>query len=467
MTIQEKIAAHERAAVAYAHRLLTDAGLIWREITGQDIGIDAILELPYADVYGVRGFALLQIKSQDGAVVNKKVKVVYRERHHLYWLTQRLPVLLCVVKPSDADGFSTGVAGHWIDYKSLKLEECSISASTDKRWTLRIPVGTEHVWSSGPASLADWSSEAKAFRDWIETVLVQPAEEIVRSFCEAADGYLGSGKPDRANACLKQIPIGEEVLLRPGTRRSVTMLLAKTFRRLGAVEEQQQLVDRAGQDYGKAEFLLYELALTYWTKACKTPFPGADLESWEKAIEVLGAPSDWMKATAEALKPNLVRLGAYINFRSMLSCVPDKEREAPEVELCHRLSEVIAGWRTCQDKDIVLDPRYHLQLLNALRALCRGYLSRREVTEAEKVLRELKEAMATNPDRETLALTDFLILTAWAAVENGKHETAAATLDCTAYLLNSMRDPVLEWFQDVVRAKWDEIRRQDTYPHPN
>jgi hypothetical protein len=49
MSGEEKTARHERAAVAYAHQLATSAGLIWREITGQDIGIDAVLEMPYAD----------------------------------------------------------------------------------------------------------------------------------------------------------------------------------------------------------------------------------------------------------------------------------------------------------------------------------------------------------------------------------------------------------------------------------
>jgi len=49
MSGEEKTAMHERASVSYAHQLATSAGLIWREITGQDIGIDAVLEMPYAD----------------------------------------------------------------------------------------------------------------------------------------------------------------------------------------------------------------------------------------------------------------------------------------------------------------------------------------------------------------------------------------------------------------------------------
>jgi hypothetical protein len=464
MGAEEKTARHERAAVAYAHRLATNAGLVWREITGQDIGIDAILELPYADQddYSVRGFALLQVKSRSSAVAAGKLQVVYRKRHHLYWLTQRLPVLLCVVEPSDADRFSTGVIGHWIDYKSLKPDEYSISETSDQRWTLRIPLDNAHVWPSKSANYHDWSGEAEALRDWIENVLTGSAEAIVRTLCEAADGYLGSGKPERANACLKQIPIWEEVLLKPETRRSMDMLLAKTIRRVGAVEEQRRLGQRAAHAYSKPEFVPYELALTYWTKACGTRLPKTDLESWRKAIKVLGPPGGWRKPTPGTLRRNLLRLGAYVNIRATLSCIPGLEKEAPDAKLCRDLREVIVRWRTCKDEDIVSDPRYHLQLLNALRALCRGHLCRGEVAEAESALRELKEEMEGKPDRETLALTDFLLLSAWLVVAKGKLEVAAAMLECTTYLLRSMHDPLLEWFQDVIFRKWKQMSRAST-----
>jgi len=455
MTGQEKTAQHERAAVAYAHCLVANAGLMWREMTGQDIGIDAILELPYAEseAYSVRGFAVVQVKSRSGSVVDGELKMEYRDRHHLYWLTQRLPVLLCVVEPSDADGFTTGVRGHWIDYKSLKAEDCTITKSGERRWTLRVPITSEHVWSAESMEYSDWSGEAKSFREWIESVFVSSAEAIVRTFCEAADGYLGSGKPDRATACLGQIPLWEEVLLKPDARRAMHMLEAKSIRRLGAVEDQQRLVERAVQSHGPADFLAYELALTYWTKACMTELPAADLPSWEKALEILGAP------TTENLRGKLLRLGAYVNVRATLSCVPGKEGEIPDEKHCSDLREVIGEWKDCQEKEIVANPRYHLQLLNALRALCRGYLSRGERAKADLVLQELRDEMATNPDRETLALTDFLLLTAWGAVEDGKQEAAAATLDSTKLLLRSMRDPLLEWFQDVVRGKLEGMQR--------
>src|SRR5207247_8749150 len=138
MSGEEKTAGHERAAVAYAHRLTTNAGIIWREITGQDIGIDAILELPYPDKgeNALRGFALLQVKSRSDASTRDQVSAKYKKRHHLYWLTQRLPVLLCVVEPDDLDGFTTAGAGYWIDYKALAPDEYSITPTTDSRWTV-------------------------------------------------------------------------------------------------------------------------------------------------------------------------------------------------------------------------------------------------------------------------------------------------------------------------------------------
>jgi hypothetical protein len=293
-------------------------------------------------------------------------------------------------------------------------------------------------------------------------VLVASAEAIVRTLCEAADGYLGSGKPDRAKACLKQIPVWEEVLSKPDTRRFVEMLLAKTIRRIGAVEEQERLSKRAAGDSRLAEIALYELALTYWTKACMTQLPEQDVASWQKAIDVLGDPKDWLKLTTGTSRGTLLRLGAYVNIRSTLSCVRGKEAEAPDAKLCGDLREMIDHWKVCQDKEVRTDPRYDLQLLNALRALCRGYLSSGDVRQGEGVLQELKDLMATNPDRESLALTDFLLLTAWAAVESGKRETAAATLECTTYLLRSMRDPLLEWFQDVVRGKWERMTQSAT-----
>ena len=184
-----------------------------------------------------------------------------------------------------------------------------------------------------------------------------------------------------------------------------------------------------------------------------TPFPKRDLNSWQKAIEILGTPRGPATSVPQTLKVDVLRLGAFVNIKSTLSCLTGEQSDAPDSRACSDLRELIDRWSHCEDAETVADPRFHLQLLNALRALCRGHLARGEVREAESVLQQLNEHISRQPDREVLALTDLLLLTAWIWIENGKRENAAATLECTRYLLNAMRDPLLEWFQDVIRAK--------------
>lgn len=459
MAADDKKSRHERAAVAHAQQLVTNAGLMWREITGQDIGIDAILEWPFADgeEHSVRGFALVQVKSRSDAIAGEDVKVDFRERHHLYWLTQRLPVLLCVVETKDSGDFSTGVSGHWIDYKALRPHEYSVSQSPRKEWTLRVPRASPHVWSPEADDHVDWHGKANSFRSWLEGALVRPAEAMTITLCEAADNYLGAGKPDRAQSCLRQIPVWEEVLLGKDARRSVELLFAKAARRQGAVEEQQERLERIRAHGGVAlEFLTYELALTHWTRACMTPFPKDDLNSWKKALEILDTPRFRGKPSFRELQKDLLSLGAFVNIRSTLSCLPGHLSDLPDVNTCSDLRTVIELWRESEEAR-ASEPRFHLQLLNAQRALCRGHLARGEIIEAEKVLKDLNIDLTREPDREVLALTDFLLLEAWHSIEVGKKESAAATLTCTRQLLRAMRDPLLEWVQEVTAAKLNQM----------
>lgn len=458
MSGEDKTARHERAAVAYAHRLVTNANFMWREITGQDIGIDAVVELPYADSdeHGSRGFALVQIKSRTGAVTSSHVSVVYKERHHMYWLTQRLPVILCVVQPRDWDDFSTGIASHWIDYKSLQPDESSVSESQNgKRWTLKVKLDSSHVWPSPGSAFATWKDEAKSFYRWLEGVLVRPAEAMAKTLVDAATDLLGAGKPDRAQAYLGGLPLWEEVLLKEGSRQSLDKEIARVYRRLGAVDAQKKSLNRYRVESRPVpDFMETELALTYWTCACMTPFPAIDLKNWQMALKTLGTPTYRRSGGLENIKGDLVRLGALVNIRSHLSCLPGHEHNAPDQRTCDELRKVINVWRDSKDAKKT-EPRFQASLLNALRALCRGYLARGEVEQAELVLREIDDQVKKEPDREVLALTDLFLLTAWVSTEKGKTESAAATLECTRHLLNAMYDPLNNWFRKVVVAKYE------------
>jgi hypothetical protein len=123
--------------------------------------------------------------------------------------------------------------------------------------------------------------------------------------------------------------------------------------------------------------------------------------------------------------------------------------DQPSHDECERLNTLIGDWSAANRPDSSSFTR----LLNALRALCRGRLSRQEINDAAEALERVRTEMAKHPDREPLALTDFFLLSAWTAAEQDQKEAAIATLDCTQYLLRAMRDPVLEWFQSMVKGR--------------
>jgi hypothetical protein len=456
MAGDRKSARHERAAVAYAHRLVTNAGFMWREMTGQDIGIDGAVELPYDDrrEYSPRGYALVQVKSRTGAIRASRLTVAYKKRHHLYWLTQRLPMVLCIAQPEDHDQLSRSIRGYWVDYKSLEHPELSISRSHhDRRWMLKVELDSQCVWPQQGKTFADWESEAESFHEWLENVLVNPAEAIAKTLESGALDLLGSGRPDRAQNYLRQLPLWERVLLKEGSRTSVEKTIAKTYRRLGAIQEQTMSVQnyRAG---GKPvpDFMKTELALTYWTRACITKLPRVDVANWRRAIKTLGLPAYRGSRTFNELKGRIVRLGALVNITSCRSSLPGRTTRPPGRATCNALRRVIGIWthsKTAKQQD----PRFFPVLFNALRALCRGHLSRGELAEAETVLEKLRDHMQGEPERETLALTDFLLLACWISIDRGDAQRASAILECTGLLLKAMYDPLLAWFRTLMVLK--------------
>ncbi len=80
-------------------------------------------------------------------------------------------------------------------------------------------------------------------------------------------------------------------------------------------------------------------------------------------------------------------------------------------------------------------------------------MARGEVNDAKQVLKYLDDCLASEPDREVLALTDLFLLNAWVSVKSGNRENAIATLECTHHLLNAMYDPLLKWFRQAILAK--------------
>ena len=469
MSGEEKTARNERAAVAYAHRLVTNAGLMWRELTGQDIGIDAVIELPYADSkrFGSRGFVLVQIKSRSGAARRDRLSAIYKKRHDLYWLTQRLPVVLCVVEPLDSGDFSTAGPGHWIDYKSLKPAEFSISKSKDdKRWTLHVQRNSPNVWPQPRGSFKRWEAEARSFQLWVENVVVRPAEAIAAMAEEAATDLLGSGKPEQARTYLHgHLPLSEEVLLKGRSRQGLDMTITRAYRRLGAVVEQEQKV-ATYRDKGEPlpEFMQFELALTYWTHASMKPFASSDPAGWRKALSILGTPRRAMPAQVKELKRALIRSAAFVNIKATLARLSRRQDDAPTSAVLDQLERLVAAWE--KSKEAHLDKAFQRHLLNALRAVCRGHLARADLQRAEAALRTLDRLMTREPDRDVLAVTDMLLLAAWISLETGKEEKAKGMLECARHLLNAMYDPLLKWLLGAIEVRAQELFEQDgSSPH--
>jgi hypothetical protein len=99
----------DRNAVVYAQGHAVRANFIWREFSGRDIGVDAVLEQPSPDKKRdeLRGLILLQTKATAD---RGKVDVTgLKARHFNYWLTQQLPVVVCRVFTAQkvAPGFRT------------------------------------------------------------------------------------------------------------------------------------------------------------------------------------------------------------------------------------------------------------------------------------------------------------------------------------------------------------------------
>ena len=131
----------EHAAITYARSLVTGAGFFWR-ITGPDIGIDAMIEMTDNDAKddNSKGLLLLQVKSGEvkhGQDQSTALRVRHQGRHRQYWITQPLPLAICVAPSSLHGGYNLPDEGYWIDYRAVHHRGC--------RTSLSLPLPDEHV----------------------------------------------------------------------------------------------------------------------------------------------------------------------------------------------------------------------------------------------------------------------------------------------------------------------------------
>ena len=468
---------HERAAVSTAQSLATGAGFIWRELTGRDIGIDAALELPSNDDEGIgaKGFIFLQVKTIRR--LNKpnnpqKLTFKYEKRHKAYWLAQRTPVVLCLVIPTDVPGdksvpgetFSFGKYIYWADYKSLDRSH-AIKHGTGG-CTIDIKKANKHkgeqlVFISSVRDSWMCVKKAKALNGWLGNVISRQAELTALSFVNASEGLLATGQAQDSIMLLDQIPVWEQLLLRPERCIDILLTQAKIRRRLGQpravfhrLNKLRNIVNTLqGPKKTRVERILtYENGLAHWTKACSNPNQ-TQHNHWVKALRCIGTPLFRSSNSFERSKDDFIRLGALVNVKAMLSCLPRKQRMSPSDHELNALYRALKFWKNSPQAKGG-DPKHFGRLLNGFRALCRGYLARGNLNAAVKCLKKIEMELTEGPwKQEITALADLLLLQAWVASEKGDKSRAKVILECTGRLLRSMRDPLLEGFSRIVASR--------------
>jgi len=249
----------DRMAVAYVQGHAVNAKFIWREFTGRDIGVDAVLEpaptwrhskQPPSDARPdeLRGLVLVQIKATGDP---QNVNVRLKSRHFDYWLTQQLPVVVCRVFPNHN-------CAYWVDFKSwAKSKRPPI---TTKSWTLDI---REHL---GEDYVRKTLTQTTDLNDWLQSVLTREAEEIVESALCAAEGLLGGGHPEEAKRLIEDVPRWALAQIKASRRKDLLQRRAKTWRRLGETRPLERMLKEA-KDPPMKELIAHELALAYWTRA--------------------------------------------------------------------------------------------------------------------------------------------------------------------------------------------------------
>ncbi len=92
----------ERIGVYYTGYLFSLSGVIFRETSNIDVGIDAQIELVDANGVATGKLSGIQIKSGDSFVdiETQKFTLQAKQRHYEYWTRYTLPVIGVVYSPT-------------------------------------------------------------------------------------------------------------------------------------------------------------------------------------------------------------------------------------------------------------------------------------------------------------------------------------------------------------------------------
>ncbi|MEW6369066.1 MAG: DUF4365 domain-containing protein [Acidobacteriota bacterium] len=405
----------DRLGVAYVHRCAVETGFIWRELTGQDIGIDAAVELPATE--RPMGHILLQVKTSAASFDRPGDKIAFsaRERHHEYWLLQRLPVVLCLVECRHRNRGPTPLRLTLLDFGRLDRvgavqfgkRGCSV---------VRNLAGPAIKYTKPP-----WTG----VREWLLATTVNPTEAIASRSLQDAERLIEGGEPDRALQIVRELLGSRQIsLVRPAVLPELVLKKARVLRRLGKSKEASEALKQL--DGHSMPVAKYEKAFVELLRCMENP-SNADWARCQKLFEE-------GSASRRPLKDQIIRATEALNAASYPALW-----SRPGLPSVPRLLAKLEG-RLEQWKSEPHSQEYWHRRLNALGATCRGYLALGKLAEAERAFEALRTEFSSPSSYHTAHLmVAILQILEWLCILRGKQDEARVVDACAELAFNAVR----------------------------
>ena len=248
----------EGIATSYCAALCTDVGLIWRELTGRDVGLDGAVECvrDERNPESMTGLAFVQIKCGRGFDKDEFFSFPAKARHDQYWLDQQAPLLVCLVQlrpGSQQPSLREVERAIWIDYKALPPEAKKLPTSDKGRYRIDKSKcnlnGRPLSYATG--GIESLQSKNTEFYNWLLQVLQSHGRPeldeidllIDRGFAKDARDRLDRVATSGKNRRMLDIPLAEfELKIAKATRRigprsrlsQSSLRMSKLLRRIGS-----------------------------------------------------------------------------------------------------------------------------------------------------------------------------------------------------------------------------------------
>ncbi len=435
----------ERLGVAYAHNWVVQAKLIWRDLTGRDIGLDGAIEYPLSGNPPIQGLLLVQVKcSTDPFLRSGGLKFRCMPRHHLYWMLQRVPVLVCLVERTA----ETMIAerSYWIDYQSavvasLPIENCIV-----------------RVTKMGPDQpvFDSQDRDSEDFRKWVELAIRRNAIIRAEQLNSVIDKLLRSGCAQDAYDLSKEIPSADEALIPLPNKIEIMLMAMKALRRAGTLADQRQEIEN------KIDSLLHQMPESPSNLVARRRF-NFD-RNYIKFVDALQAPQSPQRWTdvagafeeivnsapsdsVEDLECRITAQTEVVNCRTVRKLIAGDYADDRElVYAAQRLQEFLAQWFQKRA------PSSNQRRYSARMALCRAFLSLRNARDAREQFQMLSDEFFEDESYHPgHCPVQIFHVWAWLSHIEGNSSEARLLLHCARLALAPIRpDVMFETYQELL-----------------